>query len=443
MNSLKRLLDALPPPYSVAEDSQLGRLLAVFATELDALSEDIDRVRQTHWVETAYRLSDLEKLGALFDERRFPWESLRTFRARLLALIVARLRGALAPGEIRFFTYDYLTRFEQALGAVLVPDLSPLGRPRITLEGAFEREGAPAGKKRLLRLVENPEKPRVSATLLARGGRVPYLFRWQEVNRGLLPSVATFRIVGFSGGRTAAPVLVNRTTGDLIGYRGTVPHGLTLSVDAAGPDRTATATLDGEDVTDRLFSVQGFRLGVPFEPGDLDPAPLLPRLDRGDNDWIYLSVGLFDVRGLNRFFFAIADEKLREAVFDETEFDHSIFPVGPVARLSLEWNEAEPASFQVRVPRYLVAEPVEYAEAEERPYEQFEQGLRSAIREIHAAGVRADVRFEPFVETQPQSVRMRSSWQFLPPEAGPVGESEELELGGRFGEAPLGKSRFN
>jgi hypothetical protein len=418
VNSLKRLLDALPPPYAVAEDALIGRLLAVFATELDAASEDIDRVRQTHWIDMVFRLVDLEKLGALFNLQRFSWEGVPSFRARLLALIVTRLRGALAPRDIRFFAHDYLTRFERALGAVLLPGLA-------------------------LELIENPNKLRVSATLLARGGRVPYLFRWQETNRGLLPSVATFRIVGLSKGRTAVPILVNCTTGDLIGYRGTVPHGLALSIQAGGEERRAVAFLDGEDVSDRLISMQNFRLGVPFELADLDAVPRLPRLDRGDNDWIYLSVGLFDERGLNAFFFAIADEKLREGVFDKTEFDHSVFPVGPVARLAMEWLEAEPASFEVRVPRYLVAEPAEYGDAEERPYEQFEQGLRAAIRELHAAGVRAEVKFDPFVEVQAQTARMRSSFQFLPPEPGPVGEAEELAIGGLFGEASLGRSRFN
>jgi len=437
------MLDALPPPYAVAGDALVTRILDVFAMEADALAEDIERVRQTHWVDSIYRLTDLEKLAALMNVRRFSWETLPTFRARLKALIVARLQGALGVREIRQFVYDYLTRIEDVLGCVFLPGLGSSGRARLDVDAAF-RPQPERPRFRPLSLVENPEKLRRSATLLARSGRVPYLFRWEEQNRGLSPTTATFRITGFSNGRTAVPLLVNRTTGDLIGYRDTVPLGRTLAISADGTERGATATLEGEDVSSRLFSVQGFQLGVPFDPPDLDPAPLLPRMVRGLNEWVYLSVGLFDVRGLDRFFFAIADEALREGAFDRTTFDHSLFPAGPVARLGMEWLETEPASFEVRVPRYLVVEPRTLtADPRSRPYRQFEEGLGATIREIHAAGVRAEVRFIPFLETQRQSVRMRSSWEFLPPHDGPVGEGVSVELGARFGETGLGRARFN
>jgi hypothetical protein len=182
---------------------------------------------------------------------------------------------------------------------------------------------------------------------------------------------------------------------------------------------------------------------VPFAPDDLDPQPLVPRLARGANRWIFLSVGLYDVRGLNRVFFAIADELLHEGVYDSTFFDHAVFPSGAVARLELEWTEVEPASFQVRVPRCVVLEAPEIAGAPEGPaHEVLADGLRAAIDELRAAGVRAEVLLDPFVETQPQRVKVRLPWVVLPPESGPSGEGETVELGARFGESALDRARF-
>ena len=227
------------------------------------------------------------------------------------------------------------------------------------------------------------------------------MFRWQERNKGLDEAVATFRIQGLFGARTSVPVLVNLTTGDLIGYAGRLAFGQTLTIAPAGAsDRRAQATLDGTDVSTRIFSVQGFELGVPFKREDLDAEPKSPRMARGANDWIFLSVGLYDVRGLNRFFFSIADRELFEASFDETFFDHALFPSGPIARLEMEWTETEPASFELRVPRYLVSEPEELvAASDERPFEQVGGALADSVAQLRAAGVRAKVEFVPFVET--------------------------------------------
>jgi hypothetical protein len=192
-----------------------------------------------------------------------------------------------------------------------------------------------------------------------------------------------------------------------------------------------------------LFGMSGFALGGPFSRDRFDAQPLIPRLARGANDWIFLSIGVYDVKGLDRFFFALADEALREGVFDQTSFDHALFPSGTVAHLEMEWIEEEPASFQVRVPRYLVAEPAERAAVLGRQaWEMVEEALRASIGELHAAGVRADVRFEPFVETQRHASRVQLPWKVLDPETGPAGRHDEVSVGGRFGDSPFGGARF-
>jgi hypothetical protein len=458
VSQLARIQELLPPPYAVEADSVLAAFLDRFALEMESFSEDLDRMRQSHWIGTAYRFADAVKLGALAGVPPLPWEALQTYRARLLDLIAARLAGALSPGAIRRFVHDYLVHCEdlEVLGCSLVhPPLPAEKLADLTVDEAFGAlQDAPRFQP--LALVENPPRRRRSDALQAVAGRVPYLYRWRETNRGLDETVPTFYVSGLSGKRTAVPVLVNRSTGELLGWAGTVPYGRILrlrpgaaadpgaagAAGGAGAAVLAAADLDGDDVSGRLFGKRGFALGVPFAKAELDPQPRMPRLARGANDWIFLALGLYDVRGLDHFFSAIADEALYEAVYDQTAFDHSLFPSGPVAQLEMEWTETEPAAFAVRVPRAVALEPPERVTAAGRPYEQVADGLIAAVAELHAAGVRAEVQFMPFAEAQPQAIRFRSGWQVIDPEPGPAGVSDRLTFGSRFGETPLGEGRL-
>jgi len=439
MTAIDRILDVLPPPFSVAGDAVVTRLLDAFAIELDVQSEDLDLLRRTHWVEFAFRFRDVERLAELLGVDPLPGETLRSFRVRLLALAKARLDGAVGLDDIKGFVYAYVDGAERALQSTFVPGLN-----RFDEQGASEEhENHPA--YRPLALLENPLRLRRSASLAALHGRVPYLHRWQERNAGLTDTVATFAVTGLSGGRTAVPLLVNLTTGDLVGYAGVLRVGQRLTLDRAGgeDERDALVRLNGVDVTERAFSVSGFVPGVPFTPSELDERPLLPQLVRGENRWIFLSVGLFDVRGLDRIFYAIADEQLYEGVYDGTFFDHSVFPGGPVATLEMAWTEVEPAAFEVHWPRTVVIEAPEVAGALGGPvHERLAEGIRATLREIRAAGVRADLCLDSFRETQAQVVRVTLPWIVVEPERGPTGDGAKVALGARFGESALDGSRF-
>lgn len=435
MTHLERLQDLLPSPYSVAGDSLFTQLLNIVALELEIFDEDLDRVRQSHWIRTVFQLADAEKLAALMGIKRLPWETLPLFRERLLALVTARLQGSLGPNEIKGFVYDYLCNCERVLGSTFVPGLQT-----VSLEQAYQ---APPDrpKFRPLRLIENPPREKQSTTLLARGGRVPYLYRWTESNRGLSDTVARFTLTGLEGGRTAVPIVANLTTGDMFGYMGTLRFGQTLVFtmpDVPDPQnpRASVATVNGHDAGASVFSMSDFVLGVPFTKDELDSQPRLPRMVRGANEWISISAGFYGVKGLDHFSFAIAGEQLREGVFDQTFFDESVFPSGTVVQMQMNWTETEPASFEVHVPRYITVAPGLSM------HEQVADGLSESIMELHAAGVRADVVFDPFLEMQPQKVSGRVSWVVIDPEPGPAGR-DQVSVGARFGDSPLGASRFD
>ena len=162
---------------------------------------------------------------------------------------------------------------------------------------------------------------------------------------------------------------------------------------------------------------------------------------RGANDWLFVALGIYDVRGFDQVFFALADNALFEGAFDRTRFDHALFPSGPRARLALEWTETEPASFEVRIPRGIVFEPAG-SPTDAAPRTLVADGLQRAIDELHAAGVRARVRYLPFGETQRQTVRHVLPWIRLDPERAPSGEGEAVDIGGHFDESSLGRTRF-
>ena len=438
MSVMNRLRELLPPPLTVERDSVLMQLLNVASLEFEALQEDLERVRQTHWIRTVFRLEEAEKLGALVDIPRLPGEGLSLYRERLIAMAAARLQGSTGPEEIRRFVYEFLSAAERAVDSTFV-----LGLQETVFEKAY-RASQERPAFRPLSFRENPRRERLSSVLAARRFRVPYLFRWTESNRGLDETAAQFDLRGLFDGRTAVPVLANLTSGDVIGFRDVVRFGQRLRIvpapDPGEQGRAAQALLDGNEVSDRLFSIEGFRLGVPFLPQDIDQTPRLPRMQRGPNDWIFLSVAHFDVDGLNRTFLAIADEDLREGVFGETGFDQSVFPSGPVAWVSMRWDEVEPASFRVGVPRTVA---VESGDRPDGPVlELIEQGLRHSLDRLRAAGVRADLHFQPFVEVQPQKERFELPFRLLEPERGPTGIERDMTLGGRFGETRLGDSRF-
>jgi hypothetical protein len=459
MSTLDRMLDALPPIYAIDDGSVLHQFLDSLALELDAYAEDLDRLRRTHWFAEAYRLTDLEKIAALVGIIRRSWEPLEMFRERVRALVDARLAGSVGPTAVRTYVYEAVRGAEQGLDATLVPGLEQRAVPSpgdpfavranpAALAAAFGvEESHPAWRP--LQLVENPPRLLRSAALAARGGLVGYLHRWSDVNSGMAAAPVTVTITGRSGGHTATPVIANLTTGQALVYAGVLRVGQRLTV-SPSPDqgvdaRRARAVIDDvHDVTDRVLSLSGFRLGTPFSQFDGDdPGPLLPVQERGPNAWIYISAGLFDVRGLDDTYFQLAGEDLRQGAFDGTAFDQAIFATRIAARLELSWSEREPAAFSVVIPHGIVALPT----VPDQPQEgglgtEIAEGLAGDLDDLRAAGVRSRLELRPFGETQRQVSRVTLPWLVVPPEIGPAGEAVRVAVGGRFGESRFGEARF-
>jgi hypothetical protein len=293
---------------------------------------------------------------------------------------------------------------------------------------------------RPLQFVEWPRRTRRSGQL----GTVPYLHRWTERNGGLEPARPRLEIVGLPGGVTAVPVAANLTTGALVGWRGVVGAGRRLVI-APDDGGGAVALLDDEvsgrrDVSGRLFSVSSFTPGMPFTPEDVDAEPRLFDLVIGDNELRYLNAGLYDVDGIGHVGFALAPDELREGAFDETMFDRSLFPAGPVAALAMSWTERVPATFRVGVRRDVV---VHQRASDPHVVDEVLDALGRGLDELRAAGVVAELDVRGLREEQAQQVRVSLPWVRVRPEQGPSGDGERLAVSARFGDSALGDSRFS
>lgn len=446
MKTLDTLVDLLPPPWTQHPSAVVTALLNVGALELEAGQEDVDRLRRSHGFATAYRLGDLAKLVALLGVAPLPWEDdLDLLRPRARALIDARLAGAVGKREIAQFVVDYLARVAAAIDVTLVRGLPPLrswadAYPPATFEPGHD--GVDDDGPQPLRFVEWPRRTRRSQQL----GPVPYLYRWTERNGGVFAATPRFEIVGRPGGITAVPIVANLSAGALIGWRGVVGAGRRLVIRPAdGGGGAAVAELDDErsgrrDVTDRLFSVSSFTPGVPFAPADVDDAPRLFELAQGDNDLRYLNAALYDVDGIGHVGLALAPDDLREGAFDQTAFDRSLFPAGPVAALAMTWVERVPATFRVGVRRDVV---VHQRAADTAIAAEVADALARGLDELRAAGVVAELELRGLREEQRQVVRVALPWVTLPPELGPSGDRERVAVSARFGDSPLGDSRFS
>jgi hypothetical protein len=208
------------------------------------------------------------------------------------------------------------------------------------------------------------------------------------------------------------------------------------------------ATIDAHDVSHRLFSIAEFTIGLPGQQFDFANHPS-PSLARGDNELFFAALGIWDERAFDRVVFYPDDPEMREASFDQTTFDHSIFPAGIMAHLEIVWVEHEPASFEVRLPRTIVIEPLALrrefraSKLSGTPYDEIADDLADTLPQLRAAGVRAELRLEGFTEIQQHYDRFRPGWVVLAPEDGPAGSNDRVGVGARFDETALGLSQFN
>ena len=424
MSRAGTMLERLPAPYAIDEGSVIEQLLRTIALQLQIFDQDLDRVQRSHWVDHAFNRSDLAKLGSLFQIDVAGWEPTRVYRARLKATIAAMLRGSV--------TVDQL---DQVLNAILLAARGALGT-----DFARPRRADDSGRTSIP-FVEFPERLKRSSDLVDRGGLVRPLESFVVTNGGIDPTPLGFALTGVSGSRTANPLLVNRTNGSAIGFRGVIQAGQRLVVKTT-VDRTIDARLEGEDVTPSMLSLQHFASG-PGRP-DLTPdAELSPvTIDRGNNDIWLISVARYDDPGLDAAMFAVASDALHQGIFGDGKWGSAVFYQEPVAGLDAWWNERTPASFRFDVPAgVVVRDPDRRTEPEDDRAELFRL-MRRSVDQLRAAGVVGEVAEARLTDTQHSFDRAVVLSPISTTEEASAGEESIVGISAQFDEVPRDRARF-
>ncbi|MBV7335203.1 hypothetical protein KFU94_44580 [Chloroflexi bacterium TSY] len=407
MNRLDAILQRLPPIYNVEPGSLLHQFMGLFANSLAAYDEDMNRVQRAHWIDTAFDRVDLEKLGALFDIPAAAWEPNHLYRTRLKATIAARLRGAVSRDVLEFVLVQIIDGAQQALATRYFELPTGVNRGRSVFHtGVAEEPLEPA-------FVEFPKQRRRSPELIKANGLLRSLNKFTLTNRGLFPVALQGVIRGVTGRLTTVPVLVNLTNGQVLTYVGDLPcgHELHLGLDDAGE---IMARVGDDDVTDRVYTGQGFVPGESFTPVVPDPEPQPLMLERGDNQLWYFPLALFDEKILNAGVYGMPALQLEHGRFGQrdqaesgTLFDQSLFEQPPGVSLDLWWDEDSVASFRFEIPTGVIRRDAARSSDLDVDQSRLFALLQQTIDLLRAAAVDGCVVPRPLQEAQPLEDRVR------------------------------------
>jgi hypothetical protein len=405
----------LPPVFDTRTGTLVHTLLDHLAVPVEALDDLRVQVQRAHWLDTAVERADLDKLGSLLDHHLEPWESTDLFRDRLKAIARARLAGGVAGGPI----------------AGYVADLLAAGRRRLGLDIAA------GGRQAGAALVENPP---LTGRLVA--GPLTPLDVVEVRNDGLDPAPLQANLVGLPGTRAAVPVLAAPDQGVLLGWAGVIPAGCRLRLRVADEGALA-ASLDGDDVTDRLFSVASFAPGRSLARDDLafPAAPLLLAPGTTTRLW-YVTAGLFDRPELDAVMFAVARGSLRQGRFDQDEYGDALFHQPPPLWAELFWTSPAPACFEVHVPAgVLAAAPPLYADREEAR-DRLGYLIGVGVDELRGAGIRSGTVLDPLRDVMALTDRVGVGEGVHLTDGAPGAPSPSPDLGALLDVTPLDSSRL-
>ena len=459
MSHLQNMLALLPHLYR--DGDLVSGLLGVPGVEHEHLDADAREVQRAHFFNALLNIDEAVELAAVLDIPLEDWQNLRTYRAWVHALRNAILRfGTVTVPAVTHFVGEYAGGFQSAEALGITPDIptSPAGWIRIpevdgdpALQLPLEAPGSPYAWESSYRfdrpvLIENPPRRETQRIVDAMG--VEPLYQFSIEQRGLNDSFASLLYVGIPGQQEFVPTVVNVTTGQAIVYLGSVPAGKRLWI-RPRPDGQVEALLEGEDVTDLVYSVSNVAPGSAWQLDDVESPAFPLMLSRGINDLWFLPIAHFDAPGLDRVLLALSSLDMRQGRFNETLFERSLFYQDPGVSLFLSWLETEPASFEVRLPAQALRRRVAVGEnTPQRRSSAVEKrdvllgALNQGIRKMKGAGIEGNVVFQTITERQQQLDRLTMVMPVRVSEAGVTGTDRLVNAGGSFGVTDFDDSTY-
>jgi hypothetical protein len=303
-----RILGRLPHFYNQWDaGSALVSLVRAFGTPLETMETDLVRITRAHWIDTAWR-DDLVRLGGIYGIAPFPRESDDEYRIRLKLAIESHLGGGTRGSIHRLM--------RSALKPAPGHGVEIIENPPRRLERSWA--------------VSIDESWVIDACTVSAGEAVPEI-------------TVTVRE---TNGKIFYPSIVNRTTGESIGYKESLKGGDVLVL------KEGKGVLNGEDVTGSLTSTR------------------IPRLYRGQSRWelqMWAGSGRFDGEGSNSM------------------FNMAVFSIDATLDVEFSWTAELPATFEVVLDREMLP-------AGEEEYEETLRLVRRLVDTGKSAGVQAVVR---------------------------------------------------
>ncbi len=395
MSKTEKIIRHLPQFYQAWDrHSLIYQFIDPFGQELTHFENALIEVLKSHTIDYAdigmKRINDLGRLGALFDIKPEENEEVEQFRRRLKAIVQLYKRGLGTAEAIARMT---ALNFNLVLDKIVLPNDPGYQTDEYTTLAFLKGDEETIQ----IEIVDNPIKIAFHYKRGVRSGE-----DWGIENKGVTEAIPEITIIGI-GVRTVNPILLNVTTRKLIGYRGVVPNGAYLVI-KYDPNQGVYARLNGQDVTEKLYSIRGeafneARFGR-ARFGKKDHFPVIPPLTKGKSIWRYLTLpAYFDFACFNHDAFT---QIYPVGEWNESSFDSAIFAPEPSANLSFKWKERQRASFMVRLPWEILA--ISGLKATGAKFDQshfnasyFVQDPRmflfDAINQVKAAGVKTIVNY--------------------------------------------------
>lgn len=439
----ERMLERLPRLLQAGPNIQ--RILEAIGGELIDMERATRLLLESRWYTLARGFdadhslarkasSDLGSIGALFNLAPGGGESAAYFRDHIEGLVRIHARGlSTARAILELVSFVYVA--EQP-PAIQVKEGVAVGRFKVRDAGGRTREVR-------VELIDNPPAPAFVEVIGAQAGQ-----RVITVNAGLdevRPEIA----IKASSRDVAVPVLYHEPSGFDVVFLGVIPSGKTLllrhrqrplldGVDPEGvvvisnPTRFAASATDDHafrfDAANARFSRLDLQNDVP---------PIAP----GETGWRYRTMSRAEASarfGAAPGFAEHAGKALPEASPPEVD-------------LTFRWDEAPPATFELRIPiNYVPPHYQDHLDGQaESEMVAFHRDIQAALEYGRAAGVRATVGMTIAFEPEVMEVDDSLSVEVLEPSVLAVKLTEAVEppresalFGGVFDHTTFNESRF-
>lgn len=402
-------------------------VLGAPAVELERLDEDGLAVQRAHWFDATLDVGEAAMLAAVLGIEREPWMDLAALRAWVHAIRDVRLRwGATTRMATIHFVSEYVGRYQEFTALTALPSVA-----------AADWIDSPSDSRPAL--VENPTRWRVERAPSDDG--ISPLARFSVSNGGLDETNPSFLLVGLPGEPEVAPAIVNVTTGQALLFQGSVRTGQRLWL-RPRDDGSMSAYVERDDRSGELRSLEGVVPGEEWQPERLESPARAMTLAPGDNTLFFVTLGVYDLHGLDRFVFAVPGLEREPARFDETGYDSAAFHQEARLTLHLGWKESRPAAFEVHVPAGVLRSKAGALAEALAVRQNVELAVRRGLDIIRPAGVQAAARLRILSEVQPQGDGLRIVAPLHLREMGATGADSLPDRAGGYGSTDFDESTF-